>query len=144
LNRQESGIECFRSGFNCAQAVFSAFCQDYGLEPDIALRIAGGLGSGARSADTCGALSGAILVIGLRHGQDTSRDKAAKELCNSETEKFSRLFREKNGSSLCRELLHCDITTEEGRKFAVDANLFTTKCVELVVDAIMILEDMGY
>lgn len=144
MSKQEEGVERFKNGFNCAQAVFSTFCQEYGIEKDTALRIAGGLGSGARSADICGAASGAILVIGLRYGQDSKGDLTAKDRCNKETEEFLRLFRERNGHTVCRELLGCDIFTEEGKRIAEKDDLFKSKCVDLVGSAISILEEMGY
>ena len=138
------GAEIFLSGFNCAQAVFSAFSEDYGLDAGMACKIAGGLGSGARSAELCGAVSGAVLVIGLKHGHNITGDDAKKQKCNAETEEFMRLFHQANGSVVCRNLLDCDISTTEGRERAMEQNLFTTKCKDLVVSSISILIEMGY
>ena len=144
MDKIERGTDVFLSGFNCAQAVFSAFSEDYGLDTETALRIAGGLGSGARSAELCGAVSGAVLVIGLRYGHDTPANIDMKMKCNAETEEFLRRFREENGDIVCRGLLECDITTDEGREHALLNQLFTTKCKDLVASAIDILIDMGY
>jgi len=144
MTKTEHGAEVFGNGFNCAQAVFSSFSEDYGLNVATACKIAGGLGSGARSAELCGAVSGAVLVIGLKCGQGTAVDVDAKQKCNTETEEFMRRFRKSNGDIVCRNLLECDITTTEGRENAVARELFTTKCKDLVVSAISILMDMGY
>lgn len=89
----EKATELFKSGYNCSQAVLGAFGEDFSLSIDTALKIACGLGSGARSAEICGAVSGAILVIGLKYG---SHNANQKELCNTKTEEFVKLFREKN------------------------------------------------
>ena len=139
-----NGADVFLSGFNCAQSVFSSFSEKYGLDIETACKIAGGLGSGARTAELCGAVSGAVLVIGLKYGHGTVDDVAAKQKCNAETEEFMCRFRDTNGNVVCRYLLECDITTKEGRENAIAKELFTTRCKDLVVSAVSILADMGY
>ena len=144
MTKVDYGTKCFSSGFNCAQSVFSSFSEDYGLDAATARKIAGGLGSGARSAELCGAVSGAALVIGLKYGHGSPDDAPMKRKCNAETEEFMRRFRAQNGNVVCRNLLECDITTKEGRENAIAKELFTTKCKDFVVSAIHILTDMGY
>ena len=144
MTKAETGASTFGSGFNCAQAVFSTFSGAYGLDGEAALKIAGGFGSGARAAELCGAVSGALLVIGLKHGQADSTDADAKQKCNAEAEAFHRRFRTVNGSIVCRDLLECDIMTADGREAAVLKGLFKTKCTGFVVSAIQILQEMGY
>jgi len=129
--------EYFDTGMNCAQSVLGTFCEDYGLDRDIAFRISCGLGSGARCAEICGAVSGPVLVIGLKYG--TEREK-----CNLETEEFIKRFKAENVDVTCKNLLGCDVTTPDGREKAVTEMLFDTKCVELVENATQILVDMGY
>ncbi|MCL2677455.1 MAG: C-GCAxxG-C-C family protein [Clostridiales bacterium] len=135
--RVEEASAIFGGGAACSQAVLAAFCEKYGLEKELALRLSRGLGSGARCAEICGAVSGAVLVVGLKHGQ-------SKEGCNVKTEEFIRAFREKNGGVVCRELLGCDVSTPAGRAKAISENLFRTRCLDLVTSAAQILEDAGY
>ena len=142
--KTEYGADSFLNGLNCAQAVFSSFSKDYGLDTVMACKIAGGLGSGARVAELCGAVSGAVLVIGLKYGPKTTADVDLKQKCNSETKEFMRRFRAANGNIVCRNLLSCNIATKDGRETAVTKDLFKTKCKDLVVSAIGILTDMGY
>jgi C_GCAxxG_C_C family probable redox protein len=144
MTKTDYGADVFLNGFNCAQAVFSSFCEDYGLDAMTARKIASGLGSGARVAEMCGAVSGAVLVIGLKYGQKTAADVDMKLKCNAETEEFMRRYRVANGHIVCRNLLGCDIMTETGLECAIEKKLFTTKCKDLVVSAIEILIDMGY
>ena len=144
MTKSDYGADIFLSGFNCAQAVFSSFSEDYGLDAEPARKIAGGLGGGARAAELCGAVSGAVLVIGLKYGQETADDVDTKLKCYTEAEEFIRRFRAANGNIVCRSLLDCDITTTEGREAAIAKGLFATKCKDLVVSAIEILMDMGY
>jgi C_GCAxxG_C_C family probable redox protein len=144
MTKQENAANVFSQGMNCAQSVVTTFSEDYGLDASIACRIAGGLGGGARCAELCGAASGAALVIGLRYGAGQVGDAEAKQKCNEETIEFMSRFRAANGSIVCRDLLECDTSTDEGKEIALSKNLFTTKCKDLVVSATNILIDMGY
>ena len=137
MNRIKKATELFGGGYNCAQAVLSAFCTDYDLDADTALRIAGGLGSGVRNAEICGAVSGAVLVIGLKYGHD-------KALCNTKTEEFTAKFKKENQSIVCKDILKCDIATLDGRNKAIGENLFKTICMDMVKSAAAILEELGY
>lgn len=132
--------ELFKSGYNCSQAVLGAFSEKYGLDNKTALKIAVGLGSGARDAELCGAVSGAILVIGLKYGTINSTEKDA---CNLKVEEFIKYFKKRNKSIVCRQLLGCDITTTNGKEKALTENYFTTVCLDMVVSAVEILQQMG-
>jgi len=127
----------FSNGLYCSQAVLGAFCEQYGVSKETAFRISCGLNSGLRCSEICGAAAGAILVIGLKYGD-------AKNICNLETEEFIKSFREKNGGVTCRDILGCDIFTPAGHEKVVKENLFKTVCLEMVVSAAQILEDLGY
>ena len=134
---EKTASDLFNNGFYCSQSVLGAFCKKYGMDENLAFRVSCGLNSGIRCADVCGAVSGAVLVIGLKYGSD-------KPVCNGKTEEFIEAFKEKNGSILCRDLLGCDISTPEGKENALDKNLFKTLCVDMVKSAAQVLEDLGY
>lgn len=137
-------LATFNHGLNCAQTVLAIFAEKYGLNKELAYRLANGLGSGVRSGDVCGAVSGAVLVIGLKYGQHAPDDLQTKANCNAKTDEFIRMFCSANGSIVCRELLGCDISTPEGLQTAQDKHLFETTCVEKIMNAITLLEDLGY
>lgn len=134
----------FHKGLNCAQTVLYAFCEQYGLCREFACKLANGLGGGVRSGEICGAVTGAALVVGLKHGQKNIEDLETKKDCNAKTAEFIKLFRSQNGSIICRDILGCDISTKEGMQTANDKNLFYTVCAEKVRNAIILLEDLGY
>jgi len=136
-DREIIATDLFDGGQYCSQAVLGTFCEDYDMETDMAFKISCGLNSGCRSAELCGAVSGAILVIGLKYGDSS-------ELCNSKTEKFIKAFRDENGSIVCRDILGCDITVGAGREKAIAENLFGTICRDMVASAVRILEKQGY
>jgi len=120
------------------------FREEYGIEEETAYKITAGLGGGFRSGEVCGAVSAAILVVGLKYGQFTAEDIERKTNCNAKTVEYLEIFREKHGTLICRELLGIDTSTIEGRKQAMEKNLFRLICDVIVKDAISILEDLGY
>lgn len=140
-SKSDKAAKLFNNGFNCSQSILGAFCEEYGLNMKTALQMACGLGSGARSAEICGAVSGAVLVIGLKYGV---YDDSSKELCNTKVEEFIKSFKEKNKSIVCRDILGCDISTQQGKENALIGQLFSTVCLDMVLDAAQILEDAGY
>ena len=133
----KQAADYYCGGLYCSQAVLSAFCEKYGLGKEMAQRISFGLNSGFRCAEVYGAVSGAVLVVGLKHGD-------AKEMGNAKTLEYMNQFKEKHGSVICRDLLDCDIATPDGREKAVEQSLFSTKCVDLVRNAAQLLVDLGY
>jgi C_GCAxxG_C_C family probable redox protein len=134
--RVKKASELFSSGLYCSQAVLGAFCDKYSVDENLAFRISCGLNSGVRCADVCGAVSGAILVIGLKYGDD-------KAVCNLKTEEYIKVFKDSNGSIICRDLLGCDISTPNGKERAITKNLFKTRCMDMVINAAQILDDFG-
>jgi C_GCAxxG_C_C family probable redox protein len=143
MNPVERAVACFEEGFNCSQSAFSAYAEQFGVDRETALKIAAGFGGGmGRMAGTCGAVSGAFMVIGLKYGAVDGEDKPAKEKTYERVREFARRFTERNGSLLCKVLLDCDISTPEGYKRAKEQNLFSTRCSQFVRDAVEILEEM--
>src|SRR5512147_3016764 len=129
MTNSEKACTVFDEGFNCAQAVFSAYAEQLGLDREVALKIAGAFGGGmARRGDTCGAVTGALMVIGLKHGKAEKKDDSAREKTYKLTNEFAARFRALHGSLMCRELINCDISTPEGLKRAQDGKIFKTVC----------------
>lgn len=143
-NKVMEAKELFAQGFNCAQAVSAVFAKEYGLEQSKVLMMATGFGGGMRQGEVCGAVSGAIMVIGFKYGFNNSTDKEKKDLCYGKTVEFMEAFKAKNNSIICKKLLGYDISCEQGMKDAKNKNLFTTTCVDMITDAVMILEKLGY
>jgi C_GCAxxG_C_C family probable redox protein len=141
--KTEAAVACFREGFNCSQAILSTWGGEFNLERETALRAAAAFGAGmGRLGEVCGAVTGALIVIGLKHGQTEPKDKQTKEKNYDLVRDFAGRFRSHNGSLLCRELLGCDLTTAEGMEEARQKKLFTERCPCFVRDAAEILEDV--
>lgn len=143
MKKSDCSLECFSNGFNCAQAVFSTYCSELGLEPEMAIRVAGSFGGGmGYIGETCGAVTGAFMLIGLKHGKVKAEDAASKEKTYALVQEFTKRFKAVNGSVQCKELLGCDLGVPEGMQEAKDKQLFTTTCPKMVKDACEIVEEL--
>ena len=92
--------------------------------------------------ETCGAVTGALMVLGLKYGNATAEDKAAKADTYEKVVEYINRFKARNGSVVCRELLGCDISKPDGMKKAREDGLFDSICPKMVRDASEILETM--
>jgi C_GCAxxG_C_C family probable redox protein len=135
MSKVEKAVECFEDGFNCSQAILSTYSPDLGVPSEQALKIASGFGGGMRIGSTCGAVTGAFMVLGLKFakGKDKPYDKIIE---------FAEKFCKRNKSTDCQTLIGYDIRTEEGMRKATEQRLFRTICSPLVRDAAEILEEM--
>jgi C_GCAxxG_C_C family probable redox protein len=92
-----------------------AVCQHTGVETDLVPRVATAFGGGiGGTGSACGALVGAVMAIGLRHGrqQATERDSRAYTL----TQDLRRRFEAEMGHVDCRDLTGMDLSTRQGVK----------------------------
>ena len=133
-------VACFKGGFNCAQAVFSTYCGEFGVDMESALRISCGFGGGmGRLQETCGAVSGAYMLIGLKYGQTAENDKAAKEKTYALVREFAGRFEERNGTTNCRGILGVDLINGDKQ---VASERVKALCPKMVRDAAEIVGEM--
>ena len=128
------------SKFNCAQTVFGLFASELGIDEKTALKIASGFGGGMNCAETCGAVTGAYMVIGMKHGHSSPNpdEKANTKML---VKKFNEKFKEAHGSLICKQLTGFDISTPEGSAAAGEAGVFQSKCPVFIKTACTILEN---
>ncbi len=114
------------------------------MSEEMSLKIACGLGAGmGRKQEVCGAVTGGILVLGMRHGRGVKDDRSARELTYLKTRELMDQFAEKHGTVICRELLHgCDLTTDEGQKYLKENDFLNEICVPCVQSVVGILESI--
>ena len=139
--RQEKAKAAFSGGYNCAQSVLLAFSEDIGLGDEALLRISSGFGSGmGRMQETCGALTGGMMVISYLYGKYKPVDPVSKERSVEMIGAFVKAFRKKHQQSSCFNLLGLDLSTEEGRQKQKEDPSYKKKCTTFVTDAVDILE----
>ncbi len=142
MDKTNKAVKYFVDGFSCSQAILLTYGTNLGLDEETAIRLGTGFSGGmARNAEVCGAVTGAIAVIGLKYGMTKLGEDSKKAKTFDIVNNFIAKFREKHESILCRDLLGCDIGTVEGRKLAVDENRFKILCPEFVRTAAEVLED---
>ena len=133
----ERAVALFEDDHNCAQSLLMAYAPEWGLDAEIARRIAATFGGGIVSqGDTCGAVTGALMAIGLRYG-----DKSKDEL-KSIAQLFLDRFCGRHGTTVCRELLELDISIVEELDRAREEGVFASRCPQFVRDAAEILSDL--
>lgn len=141
MTRKEKALEAFGGGLNCAQSVLLAFAEELDLDPEKGLSMASTFGGGMGAMGlTCGAVTGAFMVIGLDRGYASNVDRPVKEAIYATIQGFAREFTHAHGSIACRELLGCDISSPLGYHEALEKNLFRMICPKYVETAIVILE----
>jgi C_GCAxxG_C_C family probable redox protein len=143
MDSKELAVTRFEEGFSCSQAVFSPYAEAMGLDKDTALKIAGTFGGGiGRMGQTCGAVTGAIMALGLKYGATDATDKETKEQAYARVQEFAQRFQARNEGLTCKELLGCDISTPAGQKMATELGLYKSICPKLVGDAAEIVGDL--
>ena len=142
MTKSDDAAGSFSKGITCSASVFGAFAQDLGLDERTARKIACGFGAGiSRTGNICGAVSGAIMVIGLKYGKEAPGDDGgATEKTRALTRQFIQEFTHKHGSVNCTGILGYNLSVPDEYDEAAKANLFKTQCPTCVRDAAEILE----
>ncbi len=140
MTRTEKALELFANNFNCSQAVLTAFAPDFGLDEKLALMLGTQFGGGARNGEMCGAVSGALMVLGLKYGHFESENNEQKSRAYAVATEYTKRFKELNGSIVCRDLLGYDLTKPEDSACIKEKNLFRTVCPEMIRSAVEVLE----
>jgi C_GCAxxG_C_C family probable redox protein len=129
--------------FNCAQSVLSEFAPQFGMDRDTAMKVACGLGSGmGRSGNICGAISGGMLVLGLKYGMTDPDSPEDKKITYQKVCELLDKVIAKQKFTNCTDLMGVDIGTEEGLQEAKDKDLSNKVCSKIVGDVARILEEL--
>ena len=133
----------FKEGYSCSQSILMAFAPLFDLDRETAARLAASFGGGvARRGETCGAVNGAFMVLGLKFGHTSALDLDSKEKTYRAVQEFISQFQMRNRSITCNQLLDLDVSTPDGLQTAHDTQLFSTRCPGFVEDAVVILDQL--
>ncbi|QWV95606.1 C-GCAxxG-C-C family protein [Geomonas oryzisoli] len=133
--RPEAARKHFLKSMNCSQAILENYAPAYGVNPEVACRLATGFAGGMVAGRECGAVTGAYMVLGLAHGPKEKKVFPKIEAFNNE-------FKARHGELDCSRLLGIDMGTKAGMKEADRKGLFKTRCPNYVKSAAEILEKM--
>ena len=142
-SRKETAIQHFFNGYNCSQSVVAAFADISDIPKDDLLKLACSFGGGmGRLGETCGAVTGAYMVIGLKHGQKANDDEDSREHTYKLVQNFETSFKARHQTTHCLELLGCSLRTSEGQQKFKDEDLKNKVCAPCVENAVQILESI--
>lgn len=143
-SRVEEAVALFMEGYNCAQSVFAAYADLFGMDRETALKLASPMGAGiGRMREVCGAVSAMAMLAGLKEGNTDPADDLAKTAIYELTRQMADCFREENGSILCRELLGRKEREVSASPSERNAEYYAGRpCAGLVANAAGIVEKM--
>jgi C_GCAxxG_C_C family probable redox protein len=142
MSRVDEAVDCFCRGAACSQAIAGTYGPAVGLPREQGIKLASGFAGGMRLAQTCGAVTGAFMVLSLKHAGPNCDQRDGRENVYAAIREFAARFQQRRHTVVCKELLGCDISTPEGMTRATKEGLFRTICPKLVQDAAEILEEM--
>ena len=143
MNRSEQAKELFLSGHNCAQSVVISFAEDLKFSKELALKMAAGFGGGmGKQQETCGAVTGAIMVLGLLKGEDVNNNDELKASTYGAVKDLIRDFVAEYKTTNCKDLIGCDLNTPEGSAKFKEDKIMETVCADCVKKAVEIVEDL--
>ena len=143
MNNKTTAINYFKNEFNCAQSVLIAYKDETNISENELLKISCGFGAGmGRLQNTCGAVSGAYMAIGLKYGKFNKEDNEAREKTYALVREFDSEFKKIFKTINCIELLGCNLLTEEGKKYFHDNNLRDNICIKCIEESINILDKL--
>jgi C_GCAxxG_C_C family probable redox protein len=140
MKKIDEAIETFNNNKNCAQSVLGAYADRYGLDRALLYKLATAFGGGMGHTDgICGALSGGLMVLGLKHNSDL----IDKEKTYAQSRHLMNEFVRRNGSRDCKKLIGVDLMTEEGKKKFKEEGIKHKVCEKCIADVIEIIENDG-
>ena len=142
MDRKQKEVDYFSQELHCSQSVLAAFAEECGITEEQALRLGSCFGTGMRKGEVCGAVTGALMVLGLLYGQKKAGDAEGRQTSNKVNDLMMDRFKEKCGSYICNDLLGCDVTTSEGIQYCRDNKLFTDFCPKMVAAAVEVVEEI--
>lgn len=143
MKSSEKAIKLYKEEYNCSQAVLSAYAEELGIDEQTAVRVASSFGGGiARSGKTCGAVTGALMVLGMKEWNSEVEKETAKQHVYALSQKLIEEFKEKNKTLNCEELLGVSVNKPEGRAVVKANNLTGKVCHHVINDVTVILDKL--
>lgn len=141
--KSDKAKELFNNGYNCAQAVLCAFCDETGMDFDTSLKLTSSFGGGmGRLREVCGAVSAMFMIAGLKYGYTTPNDDDVKGAHYELIQQMAKEFEAKHGSIICRELLELDVEHDSPTPSKRTEQYYHERpCEEFIATAAEIIEN---
>jgi C_GCAxxG_C_C family probable redox protein len=132
----------FSEGIDCSMLVLAEFSDELGISKEEAHRIASCFGAGMLTGGVCGAVTGAFIALGYKHGNCVVNDILQKTIVMSKRDEFVARFTEIHGSVDCPILLGADLRIPEERLTAHRNGWMDTKCPQFCRTAVKLLKEI--
>ena len=143
MKPSEKAIEFYKEQYNCSQAILAAYAEELGINEQTAIRVASSFGGGiARTGKTCGAVTGALMVLGMMEWNSEVEKEEAKQHVYTLSQRLMEEFKKKNQTLNCEELLGVSVNQPEGRAVVKANNLTGKVCHHLINDVTEILDKL--
>jgi C_GCAxxG_C_C family probable redox protein len=144
MTKEKKAIDYFRNKYNCAQSVITVFGNEFGLSENDCLKVSCAFGGGmGRQQHTCGALTGALMVLGLKYGKALNDPEEKKSFTYSKARELFSEFKKLHGSTICRDLLNgLNMNDPDDNRKIKELKLFDIQCEKYVADAVKISEKL--
>lgn len=143
MKPSEKAIELYKKEYNCSQAILSAYAEELGIDEQTAIRVASSFGGGiARTGKTCGAVTGALMVLGMKEWNSEVEKEEAKQHVYALSQQLMEEFKERNKFLNCEELLGVSVNKPEGRAVVKANNLTGKVCHSVINDVTEILDKL--
>ncbi|NVO02922.1 MAG: C_GCAxxG_C_C family protein [Bacteroidetes bacterium] len=142
MTKVELANQYFNEGYNCAQSVIATFSEEFGLKKEVALKLAKNFGAGClHRGEMCGAISGALMLYGLKYGSENPNDELSEEIVYYLSKKHVKEFEKIHGTIICKDLLGIDIGSIEETNSEIDISKIKLKCHDFVKDSATIINN---
>ena len=145
MSKKMSRIEIlknFQEHIHCSQVVLGQWAEELGYDKEACLRMAAPFAGGCGCGEVCGAVSGAMIAIGMRYGHSAPGDVESEALLQEKVTEFRERFAEKCGSIVCRELVGYDFSDPEQFRECMESGATMRKCPDYVSAALEILDEI--
>ena len=134
-------VPLFDEGYTCSEATAIAAAKTWKIETSALPRAATGFGAGiGRKGSLCGALTGGVLALGLKHGRTSAKDNSSKEKTLELSGKYYDAFEKEFKAVTCKGICGCGLSTPDGRKKFTEENVRSKICKDIICRATKILE----
>lgn len=143
-SRTAYAVSLFESGYNCAQSVFAAYADLFGMDRQTALKLSSAMGGGiGRMREVCGTVAAMAMLAGLKEGNDDPENEEAKEHIYALVRQMGELFRQQQGTIICRELLGIEGMEESAKPSRRTPEFYASRpCGKLIACASEIVENV--
>lgn len=140
--KAEEILNQFSKGFDCSQVVMACSADDIGMNEESAKKVSASFGEGMMCGETCGAVTGALMAIGMKYGHYMENHQNQKKMMVEKTVEFKEKFLQKYSSGMCKDLLGYNISVPEDREKIIEKGLLVNFCPKVIEDVLAILKEV--